>query len=216
MCHHGRVAAGLEPGELDLTEVLSAVHALDLLCPVDDDSKGRLAVWLAWRTGLAAMRSLHVEPIVVQWLGDPNRLRSRRWQRLPVVGKELGERMSASEMGVLQSFCRGILGRVAVIDEKDLQEVARALLIATGHLGPRDGSVGMTGALGRVSALGRALTPDRGETTAQTRLLPQQKTLIRTALSRGRTECGLPLLAQLPQLTPEQRKIATQLLAEAL
>jgi hypothetical protein len=177
----------------------------------------RLAVWITWRTGVAAMRSLHVEPLVVQWLAKPDRLGNRRWQRLVEVSRALEPKMSQDQMRKLMSFCRGMLGRKPVIDETQLQEVASALLVATGQARRTDPPVPLTGMLGRISVLGRALTPDEQEEIAQPELLTAQLQLIEDVRAEVVAEnLVLPLMPPLHQLTTARRAQAKALLNDAV
>lgn len=215
LTQRGALAVGLaDAGSLDMVAMLSASLALDELREsASTDPFGRLSVWLTWRAGLAALRSLHIEPLVVSWLHHPERLSSGRWQRLDQVRKELRVSLSQRELNVITSFCRGVLGRLPVLDEVELHEVARALLAAIGDLTPADGALPLDGPFGRISAFGRALTPACGELTAQPCLMAPQRKLI-TQVHRDVIADNflLPLRPPLSALSATQRGEVAKLL----
>lgn len=124
--------------------------------------------------------------------------------------------LSADQMSAITSFCYGILGRTPVLDEVELQEVARGMLTATGQLRETDRAVALDAALGRVSAFARALTPEDHELTAQPALLRPQVELLRDIRSELlRDNVVLPLLPPLQPCVEARHGQAQRLLWDA-
>ncbi|MFJ6674760.1 hypothetical protein ACIQMJ_26985 [Actinosynnema sp. NPDC091369] len=195
---HAEAAVGLTDSCVDAGAIVAAaLVAADLGDSREDDPDtadlGPLSVWLAWQAGVRAIRSRHVEPVVATWARHRARLDGGEWQRLAKVTSELGSSVSQQDADTVADVCRGVLSRSRVRPSPDLDFAAWGLLTAVGRHAPPP-AYAATAKLSVLAPLGRALVPPRNLATAQPRLLPHQRDLLRMALNEL-ASYPLPLLA---------------------
>jgi hypothetical protein len=190
---------------VDLAPLLGASLVLAALGD-DDPVAAQLAVLLAHHLGLRCLRSMHVEPIAVNWLARPDRhVAPGIWRRLRTV--PLGGELDKAGVEKLTRFADSVLARpVLAAAEPEICPVARGLLAALGTPRCNDGIVRDAAALEPLSALGRALTPPAGEAVACSSLLPEHRQRLDDAAATI-IKGGIPLTL-LPLLQPPSRQTA--------
>ncbi|MFF1613533.1 hypothetical protein ACFVYA_37690 [Amycolatopsis sp. NPDC058278] len=176
---YGDAALGLRADWLDASSLLAATLAAAQL---ETGQFGPLSVWLGWQAGVRAARTLHAEPLVVEWLQHPDRLRTGEWQRLTEVAEMIDVEVTLAKANQIAAFCAGVLGRAKVREDPGLTAIANSLLVAIGEAPAAPPAPGHA-RLARLAALGRALTPPIGALTAQSALLDRQQLMLRAAFT---------------------------------
>ena len=166
-------------GEYDLAPLLAACLVAAELGEADARQAG-FAVLLAHQIGRRAIRSLHVEPLVSQWICRPERHgASGPWKQIRRF--DLASEMTPEWLATVVQRCEAILARPVVHGSEDVRaSVAHGLLVAAGararpeRFDLRASWQPDAPLLAELAALGRALTPPGGRTLAQPALLPAQ------------------------------------------
>ena len=179
--------------ETDLAPALAACILMDQLGrSIGDPQRAREAVRYLNEVGRLATRSMHVESLADDWLGQPDRWSSRgQWERLRrVLGKAEVSADDPRELfddGPIHDFARSVLQRPdatmsasnAAPWASTLAPIARSLLAAVGALDSGDDWLRDAPILASVANLGRSLTPPAGDDAAQPSLLGYQRQLLR-------------------------------------
>ena len=185
------------PKELDLASSLAAVLVLNALWRQGNSAAGAGSVYLAWRVGVAAMRSLHVEPLVRNWLLERDNRSGGLWRRLKTL--DLSVRLEADERRRVLAFCTSVTSRIPGGDD-NLRAIAQALLMAMGTPDPACDPLRWAPMLGRLVVLGRSLVPGAKGMTAFTHLPECHLETVNNVLEGTlRANEPLTLLAPLPR-----------------
>jgi hypothetical protein len=213
----GDVALGLVPGPVDAAALVGAAIVANALGEGSWNADlPSLAVALAHQAGIRAIRSRHVEPLVRLWLLQIARLTDGEWQRFGGLASRISEQVSPMDAEHIAAVARGVLSRSIVREEPELDAVAGALLAAIGQPCPIDLPWFADSTLGRLAPLGRALTPGKGVTVAQPRLLPGQvDRLFSVRAELVEASACVPLLAPEWRAGPDRRSALAALLESA-
>ncbi|MDT0397278.1 MULTISPECIES: hypothetical protein [Streptomyces] len=163
-----------EEREVDLLPLLGATLLSAARSATDPEEAG-FAVDLAYNVGERALRAVHVDPMIIPWLGG-ERGRAGLWGRIPTVSAL----MEPDELERLVIFGRSRLYRAAAEQDPELEQVARGLLLSVGEPVDPAPLLEPAGILTELSRLGRALAVPRGRARAQDRLDPAQTAFLAT------------------------------------
>ncbi|MBQ1010865.1 hypothetical protein KBX53_07885, partial [Micromonospora sp. M51] len=164
------------PRDIELAPAVAAALLLDAMRghPSVGATAAAAAVHLCRQLALRAIRSRHLEPLLHDWIGDPDTaVKTDLWRRLDQVN--LGPVLKPADFRTIKDVQRGIRARTALRPDQALSIVMESLAASAGAHVSYDEIEGYEGVLGSVAALGRPLAPSPGQVTAQRELLPAQR-----------------------------------------
>ncbi|MDG9674029.1 hypothetical protein [Micromonospora sp. DH14] len=164
------------PRDIELAPAVAAALLLDAMRghPSVGATAAAAAVHLCRQLALRAIRSRHLEPLLHDWIGDPDTaVKTDLWRRLDQVN--LGPVLKPADFRTIKDVQRGIRARTALRPDRALSIVMESLAASAGAHVSYDEIEGYEGVLGSVAALGRPLAPSPGQVTAQRELLPAQR-----------------------------------------
>ncbi|MEU1607471.1 hypothetical protein [Micromonospora matsumotoense] len=164
------------PREIELAPAVAAALLLDAMRghPSCGAAAAAAAVHLCRQLALRAIRSRHLEPLLHDWIGDPDSaVKPDLWRRLDQVS--LGPVLKPAGFRTIKEVQRGIRARTALRPDQALSVVMASLAAGAGAHVSYDEIEAYEGVLGRVAALGQPLAPPPGQVTAQRELLAAQR-----------------------------------------
>ncbi|MBH0775009.1 hypothetical protein [Nocardia bovistercoris] len=201
-------------GECELLPLLTACIVTAAVGDAHADIAG-LSVLMAHQLGRRAARSIHIEPLVSEWLTRRDRHDADGpWRRMAQL--KLGDRLDMSDSSWMARFCEAVMARPVVHGAADDRvPVARALLASIGRLEATDQLEMSAPTLAPLAALSRALSPPDGLHTAQRELLPAQTEILRFALRTHIAHTmALPLLPPVGRLPDSGRRLIRSAIAQ--
>ncbi|GIG00147.1 hypothetical protein [Catellatospora citrea] len=198
-----RLPALAGAGELDLTEHLAAIVVLATTGRTNP-AAARLSVFAAHQLGRRALRSLHVEPLLDQWLRPAEELpRTGIWARVRAL--PLAAELTVTSWLDVVRFGQAVLARPVVQGAPDSRApLMRAVLAAAGALQDATDLLADAPNLAELGTLSRSLTPRDDQLIAVDTLLPAHLTMVSNQLKRH-------IVARWPMtLLPPLRQIPAQ------